>query len=175
MWSRINKREKILLIVLLLVGLFYLYYMYLYQPLKVEINELKKEKQLKEARFIEELVLVKELPGLRDRYNKLKEVEKIELKFSTLTPEDFLELLEKISRETGARLTAYIPEKKDNVTILDIAVEGDYRHLNSFLAGLKKLANQLDVNTLIVRPHKEVLQMKMVLHYTRKKTGGDTL
>jgi len=118
-------------------------------------------------------MLVSQLPGMRDKYNQLKDIEEIKLDFSSLTPEDFLILIEKISRETGARLTAYIPEKKAEYIVLNITLEGSYSNLNGFLTGLKRLANQLDVINLIIKPYEGDLEMKMVLHY-KKKLGGDS-
>lgn len=176
MWDRLSTRERIMILILFLVVVLSLYYYFIYQPIQAEIKELSIEKRRKEDQLQRDLVIVKKLPELRQRYDKLKEIEKIELKFSTLTPEDFLELIENISRKSGARLTAFIPEEKDNYISLNITMVGYYKNLHDFLSGLKKLANQIKVNTLTIKPYNDQLQMKLVLNYQKQKiTGGSNL
>lgn len=175
----LSRREKILLLVMVVIVGFAAYYYWLYQPLVEETQALELEKNRLGRQLFIEMAMAQRVPEMRELYDSVRHIER-EIDFLNLTAEDFLELIQEISKNSNAELVAFFPNETADHLRLNITMIGNYEDIYRFLSGLKRLASQIDVNYLNLRVDGEKLKMDMRLtrqnhEAYRYEEGGEPL
>jgi len=171
MLANLNKRELIILGVAIIIIILTLYYVYVYEPLITEIEELKSEKQnkLQEVQVAQEMI--KKLPELRERYEELQERTDL-VNFFNITNDKLLVELKNIADENNITLRSFKPNASEETINIAMFIEADYFDLNRFLMELKRFEYWMDYKTITVRPTDENLQVNLSLTFHREGLIG---
>ncbi|MFW6257010.1 MAG: hypothetical protein ACOC2O_02600 [Bacillota bacterium] len=158
----LSKREKILALIMILIFLTTGYYFLLYQPLTESKQQLLEEKNEKERQLIIERAMAKKAVELREIYQEFKNVER-KMDALDLSAEDFLELLQDISKNSQAELVSFTPQQTETDLSLNLTMVGHYENIYFFLSGVKSLASQIEIDNLVLRPEEENIKMDLTI------------
>lgn len=171
MLTNLNKRELIILGVAIIIIILTLYYVYVYDPLITEIEELKGEKQGKEEEVQVAQNMVKKLPEMRERYEELRERTDL-VNFFNISNDKLLVELKNIADQNDITLRSFKPNASEETIDIAMFIEADYFDLNKFLMELKRFEYWMDYKTITVRPTDENLQVNLSLTFHREGLMG---
>lgn len=137
MFNNLSNREKVLVVLAIVIALSAVYYFYFYQPLKEEILILEKEKSNKNSRLNIAQSFTKRLPEIRKDYRSI--ISGLENRGQYLN-KDSIDLLidfREIAEQNNLNLTLFRPRKnKKNIT-MTVNIAGSFRDLTNLLAEFK--------------------------------------
>ena len=171
MLANLNKRELIILGVEIIIIVLTLYYVYVYDPLITEIEQLREEKRSKEQEVQVAQNMIKRLPELRERYEELQERTDL-VNFFNITNDKLLVELKNIADENNIILRSFKPNASEETINIAMFIEADYFDLNRFLMELKRFEYWMDYKTITVRPTDENLQVNLSLTFHREGLIG---
>jgi|SRR6056297_319632 len=171
MLANLNKRELIILGVAIIIIILTLYYVYVYDPLITEIEQLREEKRSKEQEVQVAQNMIKRLPELRERYEELQERTDL-VNFFNITNDKLLVELKNIADENNIILRSFKPNASEETINIAMFIEADYFDLNRFLMELKRFEYWMDYKTITVRPTDENLQVNLSLTFHREGLIG---
>ena len=171
MLANLNKRELIILSVALVIIILTLYYVYVYDPLITEINQLEQEKdnKLQEVQVAQEMV--RQLPEMRERYQELAQRTEL-INFFNITNDKLLVEIKNIADDNNITLRSFKPSASDNTIDIAILLEADYFDFNNFLVELKRFEYWMDYKSLTIRPTDGNLQVNLSLTFHKEGLIG---
>lgn len=159
MFSKLSRRERILLIILAIIGVVALYYYFLFLPMADKIALLEDERLFKENQVNQFLIIIGRIPQMEARYEELKPVRnKIANMVSTV--DGLLHVLENASAKSGIEITSFIPDEREEYIQINMLADGSYEELILFLDDIDSLRGQIEFKKIIV---------------ARKNEGDDSL
>lgn len=150
MFDRFNRRERIMIICLIIVGILALYYYFLYQPMKENLAFLEQQINMKKKQIDEYLVTIEKLPELRARYAELEYIENEALPVRITSVDEMLQVLEDESKKSGILITSFTPDEQENSTMISMLAEGNFEELVLFLDGIERLNGQIEFRSIRV-------------------------
>jgi len=171
MFSNLNRRELIILSVAIIIIVFTLYYVYVYDPLVTEINQLEGEKEEKIQEVQVAQNMVSKLPDIKERYAELTERTDL-VNFFNISNDKLLIQLKQIADDNNITLRSFRPNASEDTIDIAMFIEADYFDLNNFLTELKRFEYWMDYKTMTVRPTDENLQVNLSLTFHKQGLIG---
>ena len=171
MLANLNKREIIILSVAIIIIVFTLYYVYVYDPLITDIEELTQEKQTKMQEVQVAQEMVQKLPEVRERYQELTQRTEL-VNFFNITNDKLLIELKNIADSNNVKLRSFQPNASEETINISMTVEADYFDLNRFVAELKRFEYWMDYKVLTIRPSENNLQVNFSLTFHKEGLIG---
>ncbi len=166
MLERFSRREKILLLVGLLLVFIGLYYFFLYQPLAREISSLEEEKQRLELEYEQSLNLVTELPELEEELESLqKQAGEADTTARVESPEEILGFLAEGVSEEEVKLNSYYPESGEDGLYINLEIEGSYHALLDFILRTYSWNSRLAVESMYAHNSEDSLEIELELFF----------
>lgn len=137
MFNKLSNREKILVVLALVISLSAIYYFYFYQPLNEEIVILEDKKSTKNKRLNIAQSYTKRLPEIKEEYRTI--ISDLESRGQYIN-KDSIDLLidfREIAAENNLKLTLFKPKKNDDNISMSINIAGKFRDLTDLLAEFK--------------------------------------
>ena len=174
MLSNLNRRELIILSAAIIIIILTLYYVYIYDPLVTDINQLENEKANKVSEVEVAQNLVRQLPELRERYQNLTERADF-VNFFNISNDKLLVELKQIADNNNIDLRSFRPNASDTTIDIAMFIESSYYDLNRFLAELKRFEYWMDYKVMTIRPTDQNLQVNLSLTFHKEGLlGGET-
>ena len=171
MLSNLNKRELIILSAAIIIIILTLYYVYVYDPLVTEINQLEQEKQNKTLEVQTAQEMVRKLPAIRERYQELAQRTEL-VNFFNITNDQLLVELKSIADNNNITLRTFKPSASEETIDIAMYIEADYFDLNKFLVELKRFEYWMDYKVITIRPTEELLQVNLSLTFHKQGLIG---
>ena len=171
MLSNLNKRELIILSAAIIIIILTLYYVYVYDPLVTEINQLEQEKQNKTLEVQTAQEMVRKLPAIRERYQELAQRTEL-VNFFNITNDQLLVELKSIADNNNITLRTFKPSASEETIDIAMYIEADYFDLNKFLVELKRFEYWMDYKVITIRPTEELLQVNLSLTFHKEGLIG---
>jgi Tfp pilus assembly protein PilO len=173
MFSNLNKRELIILSVAIVIIILTLYYVYIYEPLVTDINQLETEKEEKIQEVQTAQNMVSKLPEVKERYEALTERTDF-VNFFNISNDQLLIELKNIANENNITLRSFKPSASEDTIDIAMFIEADYLDLNNFLTELKRFEYWMDYKRMTIRPTDNNLQVNLSLtFYKQGLIGGE--
>ena len=173
MFSNLNRRELIILSVAIIIIILTLYYVYIYDPLVTDINQLETQKEEKVQEVQVAQNMVSQLPEIRERYEQLTERTDF-VNFFNISNDQLLVELKQIADDNNITLRSFRPNASEDTIDIAMFIEADYFDLNNFLTELKRFEYWMDYKSMTVRPTDENLQVNLSLtFYKQGLIGGE--
>lgn len=162
-----------MIIVLALGAVFAFYYLYLYSPIQTQIKQTEEELALNEKQLETTISMIEKIPELKEEYNTLKYIEDSEDKYKEINPEEYLKIINDITRETGTKLLSFNPNQTDSGVKYRMSIEGFYNSASKFLSRLKEMETRFSYEQLDIKPNDDKIELNIQLFYKFKDNGGD--
>ena len=160
MFNNLSKREKIIMIIGIIILLTALYYFNLYLPLQNKIKNIKTEIHQKENNIEILKEIEQKLPETRSKYEKLKKREKSN-KLSVLSSADMLEIFGENIEKYDVSLISFKPKNGNAKTQIDLTYQSEFYNLIKLFQYFDEFNNQIQFRNLNIYNEKGNLKTKI--------------
>ncbi|MFP4017187.1 MAG: type 4a pilus biogenesis protein PilO [Halanaerobiales bacterium] len=175
MFSNLSRRERIMLIFLVVFAILAAYYYALYEPMVENLDSLRQEISDKEMQINRNLAIIAKMPKLEERYDKISYIEDEILKNRIDSVPAILQILEDEAEISGLEIISFSPQEQDEDTRITMEARGYYNQVVNFLDGIKRLDGQIIFNRLSVNKansEDDLLRINGVYIYKNDLIGG---
>ena len=175
MFDNLSQREKILLILAVIIIFTSIYYFYIFQAQNLKLKELKTIKIEKNSTLKIATEMTKKLPEIEKRYNEyLKRQEMKGIKPLGKSVTDLLENIETVAVNNQIKLNSFKPVMKNDLVIMSFSVSGAYLNLSDFFNSLRQWKNWFEFDALSLKPAGEKISADIIIIFHKDGYyGGD--
>lgn len=150
MFSRMSRRDRLLICLVAIVAIGFLFYKFIYIPFNDKLAALDEDIRLKESIIEKHKETIAKMPEMQERYAQLEYIEKEKLPDRITSVDEMLQVLVDESKKSGVLITSYKPTEGEESTEVSIAAEGTYEELLVFLNGIDRLSGQVEFGNITV-------------------------
>ena len=169
MLDKLSRREKIILLIGLVVLVLGLYYLLLYQPLEDRKNALKQEINNLELEQEQALAKLRQISELEEELEALEREEPEINYFNITTKEEFLLLLYNKLEEENIKIISYNSSPGEELITLNLSLEGDYFSFLNFMEEIFADNYPVEISNLNIQRNDNNLDINLVIKYYKEQ------
>lgn len=179
MFASLSQREKIMIIVGIIILFFAFYYFYLYLPVSEKIESLQSNLKQKENNIKTLQNLTKDLPELREKYELLSDKKVEDLKRDSketsfeVNINSILKYFNNISKKSDIELLSFRPNKIDEGIEIKTVIRGNFYKTFDFLEKLNQFQGVLIYENLNLSKQGESLQSEIKILFLKRGGSND--
>lgn len=165
MLQKYSFKEKIIILLALILAIYIGYYFILYSPLQEEYSYLEDEKELARTEYQETTSLIEEIPQLEERVAELEqEMAEFEATAYLQKPEDVITFLSLGYLGERLELKNYEPQEADNGTYIYLNLTAEFHSLLEFIIQIYSGSPQIAIEELYSHNSEDELVVELTIY-----------